>query len=685
MSTTRHVLSEYAAKRLLAEFDVASNPAREATTPNEAADAAERLGFPVVLKVSHPDLPHKSDIDGVALDIQTVDETREVAARLLALRDGAKVLVERQAPAGGVELIVGAKRDPIFGPTVLVGLGGIFAEVLHDVALHAGELDADQARGLLASLRGYPLLTGARGRPAVDLAAIVRVLTAVSQLVVAHPEIVELDINPLRVYAAGALALDALAVVDREVVAPLPVDLSDAAARVAPFFAPQTVAVVGASATAEKAGNIILKNLETFGYQGTVYPVHRDGKAVEGLTSYRTVADCPTPPDLVVVAVPQSQVMPVLRDAARAGVRHAIVASGGFGDAGAAGRARQDDLLAFCREADLHLLGPNSIGTIDTTSGFVTSIGKLPPMPRGTAALVGQTGTFSTGFALEEITVHGRGFSKIACLGNKADVNETDFLAYLADDPSTRAIGLYLEGVADGPRFAAALERAAKAKPVVIVKSGRSELGAQAAASHTGSLAGADAVYDALFRQVGAMRVDGLHELTDTLRGLTLCPKPAGPRVGVVSITGVGCVLAVDACEELGLTLASIGDNTKAALQALAPEWMPLTNPADIWSTIEQRGPFAAYQESCRAMLNDPQVDILLVVGVLLEEGHFDTAAALAPLCEAFPAKPILACHLGGRADLLDAFSRGLEQVGVPVYAGPRRALTVAARLVQIA
>ncbi len=262
-----------------------------------------------------------------------------------------------------------------------------------------------------------------------------------------------------------------------------------------------------------------------------------------------------------------------------------------------------------------------------------------------------------------------------------ADVDECDFLDYLGGDPDTRCVGLYLEGVKDGPRFQAALARAAAAKPVVVLKAGRTDAGARAAASHTGSLAGSDRVFYAVFRQAGANPVDDFDGLFGALRAFDMCPIPKGPRVAVVSISGVGCVLSADACAAEGLEVAGLTDATRDRLAEVAPDWAVITNPADIWSTIEQRGPEESYDLISRILLADSNVDILLMIAVPLEEGSFDPAPVYRRLRAEFPLKPILACHFGGRRDLLDRFQRGMESVGVPVYRGPAAAIRAAAGL----
>ena len=679
--------TEAASKALLDAFGVpvpdSPSPVGGVSGPDAAVAAAKRIRGPVVLKVSHPELAHKSDEGGVILGLERPDEVRAAARGLLAIREGATVLVEAQAPEGVVDLIVGMQRDPVFGPAVLLGIGGVFAEVLSDTTLHVGApSDADVA-AMVERLAGRGLLMGARGRPKADLRAVGAALRALARMAEERPEIVEVDVNPFRVYERGGVALDALVVEAPAGVGSTPSrdPQTDVAGRVGPFFSPTSVAVVGASRTARRAGNIIIENLQSLGYAGPVYPVNPGGGVIGGLDVCSSLTDCPDAPQLAVLAVPHRQVLPVLRDAAAAGVTHAIVVSGGFSDAGTDGGSREGELLDFCRTHGIHLMGPNSIGTIDSRARFCTALGRLPQGKETGVSVFGQSGTLSTGFTLEEITERGLGFSKVACMGNKADVDECDFMDFLAVDPDTRCVGLYIEGVDDGARFQAALTRAASAKPVLVLKAGRTEAGARAVASHTGSLAGSDAIYDAVFRQAGAQRVDDFDHLFGALRAFDMCPSPRGPRVAVVSITGVGCVLAADACAVEGLEVAELTPATRDRLAEVAPDWVTITNPADIWSTIEQRGPAESYETLSRILIGDPNVDILLVISVLLEEGSFDPAPVYGRLGAEFPGTPILACHVGGRRDLLDPYRRGMEGVGVPVFRGPAEAIRAAAML----
>ena len=652
----------------------------EVTAADAAVKAAKTLGWPVVLKVAHEGLSHKSDVGGVVLNVNDEDACRAEVQRLLELAPGARMLVEAQA-LGGLDLIVGAQRDPVLGPAVMVGMGGIFAEILDDMVIHVGTPTFSEARAMVGRLKGAELLQGARGQKTLFVDGIAQAIIAAGGLMEARPDITELDINPLRVYPDRVCALDALISIGQTCPASQRAVRGTCSQRVDKLFNPSSVAVVGPSRTQERAGNIILKNLATFAFPGAVYPVNPAGGEIEGLPAYPTVAACPGPVDTTVVAVPYQQVDTVMQDVAASGCKHVIMITGGFSDAGPEGKQREVALLEFCGRHGIFLMGPNSIGTLSTASGFCTAIGKLPPMQPSGISVFGQSGILTTGFALSEVTEHGLGFSRMACIGNKADLDECDFLEYLAKDPGTTCIGMYLEGLSNGPRFMEVAASAAKAKPVVVLKTGRTAEGARAAASHTGAMAGSDAVFDALCHQSGMLRVHSFVELFSTLRVLDMCQAPRSNRVGIVSISGAGCVLASDACGDSGLELAPITAETQRRLARLAPPWAVITNPADIWSTIEQKGPGEAYRSITEVMLRDDNVDMVLVVALLLEEGSFDAAAMLGPLKKAFPHKPMVSAYLSGRKDLNEAFSLGCEREGIPVFNDPVEAVMAMGRL----
>jgi acyl-CoA synthetase (NDP forming) len=300
------------------------------------------------------------------------------------------------------------------------------------------------------------------------------------------------------------------------------------------------------------------------------------------------------------------------------------------------------------------------------------TLDKLKP---GGVSVFGQTGMFASGIARWVNTSEYFGIRKIACLGNKADIDENDLFEHLAEDPGTRVICAYTEGVRDGGRFARVLAKAASRKPVLVMKSGRTETGRRAISSHTGALAGSEPVYAGVIDQAGAVRVGDFEEMFDCAKAFEWQPLPAGNRIGVVSITGVGCVLAADAAGRFGLELPALEEDTVGAMRRALPEWAPVSNPVDIWEGIESSGAPATYRAAASAIADDPSVDALIAIFTLIPESSLDAAVLFSALKESRQDMPMAAVLMAGEAKMHLVWKRSLETSGVPAYTSPERAL----------
>ena len=669
-------LSEIRSKELLRELGMPVPRGAEAHSEAEACAAAARLRVPLVCKLSRKGLLHKSDVGGVVLGLDGPEAVGRAAAELLGKGGaGATVLVEEQA-APGVEIIAGIKRDPVFGPVVMVGMGGIFAEILRDTVVRLCPIDAAQALDMLRSLRGAPLLQGARGRAPVDLGALAAVVARLSAWPIERPEVASVDLNPIVASGAGATIVDA-----KVGLAPLPSEpphLTEPS--IATFFEAQSVAVVGASSSPRKAGNVIVRNLTRLGFAGRVLPVHPRGEPILGLPTYASLSAIPGGAELAVVVVPKDRIAAVIDDAAASPTRHLIIATGGFADAGPEGQAEQEAMLARAAAAGIRVMGPNSIGVVSAHARMTTSITTLEMARPGRVALVGQTGTFASGYANWFASRSRPGISKIACIGNKGDVDEADVLDYLGDDPATEIIGLYTEGIRRRA-FLGALRKLAGRKPVVALRAGRTEVGQAAIASHTGSLVGDGAVYEQIFRDHGVVSVDDIDELLLMLEAFDTLPWPRGNRLAVVSVTGVGCVLGADAAPLGPVELPELGPETQARVRQWIPAWAPARNPYDIWSAIEKHGPEAAFRGVATAAIEAPEIDALLLVFVVIEQSRFDVGALVRELRALAPRKPILATIVGAGAAEHHECTAALEQAGALVAATPARAIRVLGRM----
>lgn len=444
------------------------------------------------------------------------------------------------------------------------------------------------------------------------------------------------------------------------------------------FFNPRSVAVAGASKTSMKLGNVVLSNLLRLGYRGCVYPLHPEGGELMGLPAHPDLNSLGERVDLAVCVLPREGTQSFVEECAAAGVKRVIVSAAGFGDDGEEGRKMQDRLVETARRSGMRLMGPNSVGTISTESGLATSLMTLEPLRTGDISIVAQTGLFAGGFARWISSTQRFGLAKVACLGNKADVDEVDVLSYLGNDSHTRVITVYTEGLGRGREFWELAREVTARKPVILLKGGRTDLGSRMAAGHTGSLAGEDAVYRGALAQAGVIQVEDLEGLFGCAKALSYCPPPRGSHLGVVSITGAGTVLAADACRRRGLELPPLKEETILRMRGSVPGWAPLGNPADIWSATLSSGVEGGYREVLRAMAGQEDIHVLAVLFTLVPESEFDAAALLGEIREEHPDKPVLACFLGASREDGERWFAQLEDIGIPVYASVERCVEAA-------
>jgi acetate---CoA ligase (ADP-forming) len=441
------------------------------------------------------------------------------------------------------------------------------------------------------------------------------------------------------------------------------------------FFAPRSVAVIGASRRRGTIGGEVFHNLLRDGFEGPVYPVNPAADVVQSVPAYRTVGDIAGPVDLAVVTVPAAEVTTVAAQCAEKGVRALVVISAGFGEDGERGRARQADLLRICRSSGMRLIGPNCMGLLNTDPAVRLNATFAPHMPpAGRVAFSTQSGAL--GLAIIDYAASlGLGLSTFVSVGNKADISSNDLLNYWDTDPGTDVILLYLESFGNPRRFARIARRVGRTKPIVAVKSGRSPAGNRATSSHTGALVAADVTVDALFRQAGVIRTDTLEELFDVAALLANQPVPAGNQVAVVTNGGGAGVLCADACEAQGLVLPEFGEDTRARLRAVLPAEASVRNPVDMLAaaTAEQ------YSQGVQIVAADPHVDAVIVIFVppLVTEAA-DVARALVDAArEIDRRKPILTVFMSTRGvpEALRA-----PDVRLPSYVFPEAAAMALAR-----
>ena len=605
-------LDESEAKRLFAEYRIPVTPGAVARTAEEALAIAAEVGYPVVAKGMCPGVLHKTDAGLVMLDI--ADDAGLRSAYEALVRRGCEtvdgVLVERMIP-GSREFVVGMSRDPQFGPVVMFGLGGVLTEALQDVVFGVAPLDEREAGELLDEIQSSELLGAFRGLPAVDRSVLVATLQAVGRMALDHPEIHEIDVNPLLVDGSRPVAVDALVTlgpVPPEPGARLPINLANLDA----VFQPDSVAIIGASNDVAKWGGVITINIISGGYPWPVYPVNPKVKDVFGRPAYAGVADLPQAPDLAIVAVPAERVKQVVEECGRKGVRAVVVISGGFSEASPEGAVLELGIAKVASEYGMAMIGPNCVGVMSSWRRLYATGGVLTQPAPGPASFVSHSGNMGVQLMASAEERHG-GIGKFAGIGNEALFTSTDLFEYFTDDPATGLILDYVEGLDDGRRFMDAAKRAAMKKPVIVLRGGATAYGVKAAASHTGAMAGSQRVFEAVVRQSGIIATTDPDEFVDLAFALSYLPLPRGKRVAVVTMGGGWGVLSVDEVSRSGLLLADLSPEVLEGLDRVLPDYWSHGNPIDLVGTIKEGAP----EKAVELVVRSDSVDGVIVLGVI--------------------------------------------------------------------
>ncbi|TJY64982.1 hypothetical protein E4T66_01800 [Sinimarinibacterium sp. CAU 1509] len=449
------------------------------------------------------------------------------------------------------------------------------------------------------------------------------------------------------------------------------------------FFAPRSVAVIGASARAEAVGHAVLRNLlgggsaaQAFG--GPVYAVNVKGGEILGLGAYRSLAEIGAPVDLIVVCIPPAAVPALLEQAGACGVRAAIIISAGFAEAGADGAALQQQVLQAARAAGIRIIGPNCLGVIRPVLALNASFAAAMPAAGG-IGLLSQSGALVSGI-VSYAQSEGFGLSAAVSLGDKADVDDAQMLRWLGSDRATTAIALYVEAFADSRAMFAAMAEVARVKPVVALKGGVSAAGARAASSHTGSIAGSQAAYAAAFAQTGVLQAQTIGDFMAWARALAAQPPAPGSRLAVLTNAGGPGVLAADEASRQGLELAQLSDETRAALDAVLPSVWSHGNPVDIIGDA----PAERFGAALRILRAAPEVDGIIVILTVqaMTDPEQAAQAIVQAVCSgaALPAKPIVSSFLGQAGTTV---ARLLDRRGIPEFDTPERAVGAMAALMR--
>lgn len=669
LALDQKVITEESSKKILADYGIKVPPYALVTTPSEAEKKATEIGFPLVAKVVSPEILHKTDVKGVKVGIKSGSEAEAVFSemydRLSKQYQIKGILLEKMVPPG-VEIIIGLQNDAQFGPVLMVGLGGIFTEVFQDVSFRVLPINENDAEEMLTDLKGSKLLKGFRGSEAIDIGVLKDALLKIGRLGIdLAPYFESVDFNPVILYPRDYCVVDAKIILRDSI-------NSDTISMAKPnstymdlFFNAKSIALIGASPEVGKIGNSVLESLVKHDYKGKVYPVNAKGyPEILGIKSYKNLEDISDPIELVVVTVDLRFVPDLLRTSGAKGIHNMVIISGGGKELGGERAAIEQQVKELSSNLGIRIIGPNCIGVFNGDNRLDCAFQGHQRMLRpkkGDVAFLSQSGT--VGIAFME-TADSFGMSKMISYGNRSDVDEADMIWYLSEDPETKVLGLYVEGLGDGRKFINAAKDVIKnrKKPIVVFKNGRSSRGAKQAASHTGSLGGTYKVVKGAFDQVGIISVDSYEELTGSLKALTWQPVPSGNRVAMVTNGAGPIIAAIDQFDRLGLRLAELTEETKQKLKDHYPPTYVIGNPCDVTGSANT----SDYSFAIQAFLDDPNVDIVMPWFVFqddpLEENIVDVLGGFQKLMK----KPILVGAMGG--PFTKKISREIEDRNVPVY-----------------
>ena len=695
-------LSETKSKSLLQQFGVVFAAELEVTLDGDpiknAVKAAEQIGFPVVVKLCGDSIAHKTERGLVRLGVDSADATAIAARELLAkatVDDGDVSLLVAKMESGKREFIAGVMRDPQFGLFVMLGLGGIYAEVIADVAFAPVPLSKSGALALQGRLHQQKIFESFRGESAVSKDELADALVALSNAAESDPSLSSIDINPILVRSDGSIvAVDALVV--KDALKPSREISSNTTGRFfESLFNPRGVVVVGASTHPGKFGFVSLHNLISCGYEGQIFATHLELAEVLGVQSVATIDDLPANEiDLAFVCTPASTNISILEACARKNIRSVYITSAGYGEAGESGVQAQQLLKDKARELDILLIGPNGQGLVSTPVNLCAQIvGPYPP--KGAISVASQSGNFVSSF-MNYARFTNVGIARAISAGNAACTGVPEVLDFFATDEATRVALVYLEGIQDGEKLASSMKSISAVKPLVVVKGGSTSSGALAAASHTGALASNDRVFDGVCFANGVTRVTNAEEAFDIAATFATQPLPKGPNVVVLTTVGGWGVVTSDVISNDNvLNLITLPQDLSEAISALLPDRWSHNNPVDC-AGGETRD---TIPEVMRLIATHPGVDSIIFLGLgiqsnqarLMTEGHFypefglerivsyhqrqdERFAQIAFELSVETGKPILVATELGVADVDNPGVKAVQESGRLCYANGQRA-----------
>ena len=605
----KSTLSEYESKQILKTYDIPVVQETVAKTVADAVATATKIGFPVVLKGLGTRLTHKTERGLVHTHLKTNADVQSAAEGIKRnAGDDLEGYLVQPLVQGKREWIAGLSHDKQFGPVIMFGAGGILTEAISDVAFRLAPLSSEDALEMIHEIKSAPLLQEFRGEKKVDRSQIIRVLTGLSALSADHPEISEVDINPLISTPNGDLtAVDALVVVKDP---PEDPSLSRRVTQpdvLKPFFYPKSIVFIGASASMGKWGHMLVANTKSGGYMGKIYLVNPKGGKIVGEDAYQSLSHIQDSVDLAIVTIPATHVMELVPQLQAKGIRHMLLITSGFSETDSEGKKREEELVAAAQKAGIQILGPNTMGICNPHVALNCT--SLPVQPRpGSTALVSQSGNMGTQF-LAFAEHQGIGIRGFCGSGNEAMTTIEDFLEAFESDELTKTVMLYIESVKNGRRFYETARRLGKIKPIILMKGGQSKAGIKAAASHTGALSTDARIFNSVCRQAGIVKVEQSMDLLDLAAAFSSLPLPQGNRVGIMTLGGGWGVVTADLCNEYQIEVPDLSRNLIEHIDGLLPPFWSRSNPIDLVGEHDDTLPLTIIEEllkwdGCDAVIN---------------------------------------------------------------------------------
>jgi 3-hydroxypropionyl-CoA synthetase (ADP-forming) len=663
------VITEEIAKDILTDYNIKVPHFALVKDVENAVREANSIGYPLVAKIVSPQILHKTDVGGVKIDLKNEEDVKsafnDMYERLSKEYDVKGVLLEKMVPKG-VEMIVGLQNDPQFGPVIMVGLGGIFTELFKDVSFRVLPITKGDAMEMIEELKGKMLLKGYRGSQPINLDMLSNALVNIGNLGFDISSYYEsIDFNPIIVYPDSYYVADAKILLSDTPKYDIISTAQPNSAHMDLFFNAKSIALIGASPEVGKVGNSVLESLVKHDYKGKVFPVNAKGyPEIMGLKAYKSLDEISEPIDVVVVTVDLKFVPDLLKICGQKKIHNVVIISGGGKELGGERAEIEQQIKDLSAKLDIRIIGPNCIGMFNGENRLDCAFQGHERMLRpknGNVSFLSQSGTIGIAFMEHSAPF---GMSKMISYGNRSDVDEADMIWYLSEDPQTKVIGLYVEGLGDGRKFVNTAKKviSERKKPIVVFKNGRTTRGAKQAASHTGSLGGTYTVVKGTFSQSGIISVDSYDELTASLKALSWQPIPKGNRVAMVTNGAGPIIAAIDQFERLGLEVANLGDQSISAFKSHYPPTYVIGNPCDITGSANA----ADYKFAIQTFMDDPNVDIVMPWFVFQDDPLEEDIIEILAEFNKQRKKPILIGALGG--PFTQKMANKLEENQIPVY-----------------